>query len=64
MSEHLRLRGQPTDSDEQEPALDGFNRGMHRVKLYKLNSEGCWDDKGTGHVGVEFLPVRCLLHAL
>jgi hypothetical protein len=31
---------------------------MYRVKLYKLNSQGHWDDKGTGHVAVEFLPVR------
>jgi protein phosphatase 4 regulatory subunit 3 len=31
---------------------------MHRVKLYKLNQQGHWDDKGTGHVGIEFLPVR------
>jgi hypothetical protein len=31
---------------------------MHRVKLYKLNQQGLWDDKGTGHVGIEFLPVR------
>jgi hypothetical protein len=31
---------------------------MHRVKLYKLNSQGLWDDKGTGHVASEYLPVR------
>jgi hypothetical protein len=31
---------------------------MYRVKLYKLNAQGHWDDKGTGHVAVEFLPVR------
>lgn len=31
---------------------------MHRVKLYKLNSQGLWDDKGTGHVALEYLPVR------
>lgn len=30
---------------------------MHRVKLYKLNSQGLWDDKGTGHVALEYLPV-------
>lgn len=23
---------------------------MRRVKLYHLNDEGKWDDKGTGHV--------------
>ena len=36
---------------------------MHRVKLYKLNTQGLWDDKGTGHVAMEYLPVR-LTHLL
>lgn len=35
---------------------------MHRVKLYKLNTQGLWDDKGTGHVAMEYLPVRLTLH--
>lgn len=26
---------------------------MPRVKLYRLNEEGLWDDKGTGQVTVE-----------
>ncbi|KAL4852743.1 Serine/threonine-protein phosphatase 4 regulatory subunit 3 [Chlorella vulgaris] len=26
-----------------------------RVKVYRLNEEGLWDDKGTGHVSVELL---------
>lgn len=26
--------------------------GLHRVKLYKLNETGGWDDKGTGLVSV------------
>jgi hypothetical protein len=31
---------------------------MQRVKVYRLNKEtGTWDDKGTGSVSVEFLPV-------
>jgi hypothetical protein len=31
---------------------------MPRVKVYRLNKEtGTWDDKGTGSVSVEFLPV-------
>jgi hypothetical protein len=42
-------------SDE---AAQKDGQGMHRVKLYKLNNQGLWDDKGTGHVGLEFLPVR------
>ncbi|KAK9804713.1 hypothetical protein WJX72_001481 [[Myrmecia] bisecta] len=28
---------------------------MQRVKVYRLNNEGLWDDKGTGHVSVEFM---------
>lgn len=28
-----------------------------RVKVYRLNDEGKWDDKGTGHVSVEYLEV-------
>lgn len=30
---------------------------MQRVKVYRLNSDGLWDDKGTGHVSVELLEV-------
>ncbi|KAL4418834.1 hypothetical protein ABPG77_004074 [Micractinium sp. CCAP 211/92] len=29
--------------------------GQQRVKVYKLNDEGLWDDKGTGHVTVEIV---------
>lgn len=32
--------------------------GMQRVKVYRLNSEGMWDDKGTGSVSVEYMEVR------
>jgi hypothetical protein len=28
---------------------------MQRVKVYKLNAEGMWDDKGTGHVSIEYM---------
>ncbi|XP_024373629.1 uncharacterized protein [Physcomitrium patens] len=28
---------------------------LQRVKVYRLNDEGKWDDKGTGHVSVEYL---------
>ncbi|KAK9839752.1 hypothetical protein WJX84_000549 [Apatococcus fuscideae] len=28
---------------------------MQRVKVYRLNTEGQWDDKGTGHVSVEVM---------
>lgn len=30
---------------------------MQRVKVYRLNNDGLWDDKGTGHVSVEYLEV-------
>lgn len=40
---------------------------MQRVKVYRLNSDGLWDDKGTGHVSVEYLEVGpcslCLPHS-
>ena len=29
-----------------------------RVKVYRLNDGGKWDDKGTGHVSVEYLEVH------
>lgn len=28
---------------------------MQRVKVYRLNDEGRWDDRGTGHVTVDYL---------
>ncbi|CAI5527351.1 unnamed protein product [Closterium sp. Naga37s-1] len=28
---------------------------QQRVKVYRLNDDGKWDDKGTGHVSVEYL---------
>ncbi|CAI5975645.1 unnamed protein product [Closterium sp. NIES-64] len=28
---------------------------LQRVKVYRLNDDGKWDDKGTGHVSVEYL---------
>ncbi len=30
---------------------------MQRVKVYRLTSEGQWDDKGTGQVSVEYMEV-------
>ena len=31
---------------------------LQRVKVYRLNESGHWDDKGTGHVSCEFMEVR------
>lgn len=28
-----------------------------RVKVYRLNDDGKWDDQGTGHVTVDYLEV-------
>ena len=32
----------------------------HRAKVYCLNSNGQWDDRGTGHAAVQYSPVRTL----
>ncbi|XP_054807111.1 uncharacterized protein LOC129309531 isoform X1 [Prosopis cineraria] len=31
------------------------NNSMQRVKVYRLNDDGKWDDQGTGHVTVDYL---------
>lgn len=31
---------------------------LQRVKVYRLNEGGHWDDKGTGHVSCEYMEVR------
>lgn len=31
--------------------------GCQRVKVYRLNDDGKWDDRGTGHVTVDYLEV-------
>lgn len=35
--------------------MQNFN--MQRVKVYRLNRDGLWDDKGTGHVSMEYMEV-------
>lgn len=37
---------------------------IHRVKVYKLNEEGTWDDTGTGHVNVEYIEVRIVFFSV
>jgi hypothetical protein len=34
---------------------------LQRVKVYRLNDDGKWDDQGTGHVTVDYLEVSTLL---
>jgi protein phosphatase-4 regulatory subunit 3 len=41
--------------------LDSATGGMQRVKVYRLNTEGMWDDKGTGSVSVEYMEVNLAL---
>ena len=36
---------------------------LQRVKVYRLNSDGLWDDKGTGHVSVEHMEVCFFYHS-
>lgn len=33
---------------------------FQRVKVYRLNDDGKWDDQGTGHVTVDYLEVSTL----
>ncbi|TYI66971.1 hypothetical protein E1A91_D09G264600v1 [Gossypium mustelinum] len=33
----------------------GNSNSMQRVKVYRLNEDGKWDDQGTGHVTVDYL---------
>ena len=42
-------------------AMDSSTGGMQRVKVYRLNTEGMWDDKGTGSVSVEYMEVSSSL---
>lgn len=31
---------------------------FQRVKVYRMNDDGKWDDQGTGHVTVDYVEVR------
>ncbi|XP_027115913.1 uncharacterized protein [Coffea arabica] len=39
-------------AQEKSPSA---NNSMQRVKVYRLNDDGKWDDQGTGHVTVDYL---------
>ena len=57
--------GEEEDDDDNEnekeenlplpPNNSNINYEMQRVKLYKLNAEGYWDDTGTGIVSCEYV---------
>ncbi|KAI3687169.1 hypothetical protein L1987_80862 [Smallanthus sonchifolius] len=42
----------------QEKTTTSNNNSMQRVKVYRLNDDGKWDDQGTGHVTIDYLEVR------
>ncbi|KAK9288932.1 hypothetical protein L1049_017403 [Liquidambar formosana] len=39
-------------AQEKSPSIAN---SMQRVKVYRLNDDGKWDDQGTGHVNVDYL---------
>lgn len=41
-----------------EKTTTSNNNSMQRVKVYRLNDDGKWDDQGTGHVTIDYLEVR------
>ncbi|XP_024962169.1 serine/threonine-protein phosphatase 4 regulatory subunit 3-like isoform X1 [Cynara cardunculus var. scolymus] len=38
-----------------EKTTTSNNNSMQRVKVYRLNDDGKWDDQGTGHVTIDYL---------
>ena len=57
--------GEPAQqADEAEQPAGGAQAedftNLQRVKVYRLNESGHWDDKGTGHVSCEYMEVRIL----
>ena len=57
--------GEPAQqADEAEQPAGGAQAedftNLQRVKVYRLNERGHWDDKGTGHVSCEYMEVRVL----
>ncbi|KAL8136013.1 hypothetical protein AgCh_010569 [Apium graveolens] len=45
-----------TDEEEAEMGgLDKSDNSMQRVKVYVLNSDGKWDDQGTGHLTLHYM---------
>ena len=47
--------GDDVDAEEKMSSVYG---NMARVKIYRLNERGHWDDKGTGFATCEYLEVR------
>ena len=49
----LELDEAEADDEKKGRASDGLMEKRWRVKVYRLNEEGQWDDKGTGRAAVE-----------
>ena len=48
----------PEPRPRRARAAHNAAQGSWRVKLYQLNDDGQWDDRGTGHAAVQYMPVR------
>eukprot|EP00798_Chlamydomonas_sp_ICE-L_P014230 gene14230-20202_t len=46
----LQQQGQDQNPSEAQPS-----QAVARVKVYKLSPEGTWQDRGTGHISIEYL---------
>ena len=49
---------QAISSASRGSVLLAMGEARHRAKVYCLNDEGQWDDRGTGHAAVQYMPVR------
>jgi protein phosphatase-4 regulatory subunit 3 len=38
--------------------MDTGAEARHRAKVYCLNEDGQWDDRGTGHAAVQYMPAE------
>ncbi|XP_026435279.1 serine/threonine-protein phosphatase 4 regulatory subunit 3-like [Papaver somniferum] len=47
--------GTPGKTDSSSSSSSSSESSMQRVKVYHLNEDGKWDDRGTGHVSVDYL---------
>lgn len=54
--ERRRVRDRDRDRERELGLVSvGCSREHQRVKVYRLNEEGKWEDQGTGHVTVDYV---------
>ncbi|KAL2921189.1 Serine/threonine-protein phosphatase 4 regulatory subunit 3 [Bienertia sinuspersici] len=54
--ERRRVRDRDRDKERESGlVVSGCSREHQRVKVYRLNEDGKWEDQGTGHVTVDYL---------